>query len=167
LAFDQSLVIRHGVWSSLGAKQTSNFRELSNVIDTLKEGVKSGHLHNTEVFLFTDNMAAEAAYGNGTSKSKLLFNLALDLRELEMSGLLQFFVIHVSGSRMMSQGTDALSCGALSDGIMHDGDRKDQPNILPLTPDAWYRSRQGFAWVNQQPEELLPSWLLWVLPMHV
>jgi hypothetical protein len=130
----------------------------------LKEGLKSGHLHNTEVFLFTDNTAAEAAYVDGTSESKLLFNLALDLCILEMSGLLQLYVIHVAGSRMISQGTDALSCGALSDGIMRDGDMlryvslhlhalgrqptvldwvqdwTGQPNLLPLTPDAWYRS---------------------------
>jgi hypothetical protein len=61
------------------------------------------------VFLFTDNNVAEAAYINDTSSNKLLFNLALKLWQLEMSEVFQLRVIHVAGTRMMWQGTDALS----------------------------------------------------------
>ncbi|KAL7556742.1 hypothetical protein ACA910_008079 [Epithemia clementina (nom. ined.)] len=72
----------------------------------------------TEVFVFTDNSTAEAAFYKGTSKSKLLFDLVLRLCNLEMTGQLFVHVIWVARTRMIEQGTDGLSCGDLMHGVL-------------------------------------------------
>eukprot|EP00978_Attheya_sp_CCMP212_P002155 scaffold4461_cov48-Attheya_sp.AAC.1 len=59
--------------------------------------------------MFTDNSTAEAAYWKGTSKSRKLFELVLMLKKLEVKYDIILHVIHVSGKRMMAQGTDGLS----------------------------------------------------------
>eukprot|EP00979_Chaetoceros_neogracilis_P000995 scaffold191_cov273-Chaetoceros_neogracile.AAC.10 len=43
-----------------------------------------GDLDGVEIFLFTDNSVSEAAFFNGSSKSRKLFELILELRVLEM-----------------------------------------------------------------------------------
>jgi len=112
------LCITHGVWGVENSNNSSNYRELSNLVNSLEMGLASGHLKHSEFFLFTDNSAAEAVFHNGTSTSKKLFELALRLRSLEMMGDFHFHLIHVAGTRMTAQGTDGLSRGSLSEGIM-------------------------------------------------
>ena len=70
------------------------------------------------LFIFTDKSTAEAAYYKGTSSSQLLFNIVLRLRKLEFLGGFKVYFIHVAGSRMISQGTDGLSRGDFSEGVM-------------------------------------------------
>jgi hypothetical protein len=163
-----SLKVSQGVWGRREANLSSNFRELTNLVDTLEQGLQSGLLQNTEFFLFTENSTAEAVYYNGTSSSKILFDLALRLRKLEMAGDFHFHLVHVAGTRMIAQGTDGLSRGCLSEGIMkgdsmlsfvplHLSPLARQPGLLPwiqewtgqstlqpLTPTDWYRRGQGF-----------------------
>ena len=43
-----------------------------------------GTLGGTELFLFMDNSTAESAFDKGSSSSRLLFELVLRLRNLEM-----------------------------------------------------------------------------------
>jgi hypothetical protein len=70
--------------------------------DLSEEGLLAGH----EIFLFTDNSAAERAYYyKGTSSAQPLFELVLWLRKLEMAGKFKLHVIHVAGTRMIAQGT--------------------------------------------------------------
>ncbi|KAL7567716.1 hypothetical protein ACA910_012051 [Epithemia clementina (nom. ined.)] len=76
----------------------------------------------SELFVFTDNSTAESAFHRGTSKSKLLFNLVLQLRKLEMRGDLFIHVIWVAGTRMIEQGTDGLSRRDLMNGVLAGGD---------------------------------------------
>lgn len=57
-------------------------------------------LKKSELFVFTDNTTEESAFFKGTSLSKKLFNLVLELRELQM---LKLHLVHVSGQRMIVQ----------------------------------------------------------------
>lgn len=188
-----TLSVTQGVWSRREANESSNFRELANLIRTLEEGLATGQLLNTEFFLFTDNTTAESVYYNGTSKSKRLFDLALKLRLLEMKGDFQFHFIHVAGSRMIAQGTDGLSRGSLSEGIMQGISMlnyiplhqtaaarqpaliswiqgwSEQPRLTPLLPEDWYRRGQGFVGVTLSSGqwstvETGEDWFLWAPP---
>jgi hypothetical protein len=90
LLVSHSLKVTQGVWGHREARASSNFRELSNLVDTLELGLSSSLLKDTKFFLFTDNLTAESVYFNGTSSSKILFDLALCLHKLEMAGDFNF-----------------------------------------------------------------------------
>ena len=62
-------------------------------------------LQGYEIFMFT----AEAAFWKGTSESRELDELVLWLKRLELEEDLLLHVIHISGKRMIWQGTDGLS----------------------------------------------------------
>jgi hypothetical protein len=79
--------------------------------------VRSGKVKDAEVFLF-DNTTAEAVFYQGNSTSRTLFELMLQLWKVEMDGGLNLRVIHVTGSRMIEQGTDEGSRGDLTQGVM-------------------------------------------------
>lgn len=106
-----TLMYSSGQWESSWSEESSNYRELRNLILTLEEAQANGDLYNTEVFVFTDNSMAERAFYNGTSSSRTLFYLVLKLQKLQMHQELMIHFVHVSGRRMMAQGTDGLSRG--------------------------------------------------------
>ena len=54
----------------------------------------------------------------GASKSKLLHSLVLSLWLLELEYGMTLHVIHISGKRMIAQGTDGCSHGSLMEGVM-------------------------------------------------
>ncbi|KAL7579146.1 hypothetical protein ACA910_019170 [Epithemia clementina (nom. ined.)] len=83
----------------------------------------------TEVFVFTNNATAKSAFYKGTSKSKLLFNLVLRLRKMEMDGQLFVHIIWIAGTRMIEQGTDGLSRGDLMHGVLAGANMLD---FIPL-----------------------------------
>ena len=109
----------HGLWTREYGARSSNFRELYNLILRLESLVACGRLkQGTEIFMFTDNSTAEAAFYRGTSSTRLLFELVLRARKLEMNGNIFMRVVWVAGTRMISQGTDGLSRGDLMTGVM-------------------------------------------------
>ena len=124
VGFGSSLIIngviyyRHGQWNTRHSLESSNFRELANLIYAIEEAVGKGLLDDAELFVFTDNTSAESAFYKGTSSSRRLFELVLRLRKLQMHRGLTLHVIHVSGKRMIAQGTDALSRGNTTIGVM-------------------------------------------------
>jgi hypothetical protein len=83
--FGSSLMIgdvihyRHGQWSDSSREETSNYRELGNLVNAVVEACSKALLKNLELFVFTDNMTAESAFYKGTSASRKLFDLVLDL----------------------------------------------------------------------------------------
>jgi hypothetical protein len=103
LIIDGEVFYRHGQWSTTFSKESSNFRELANLIHAIEDAYDKGLLFNAELFVFTDNSAAEGAFYKGTSPSRKLFDLVLRLRKLQMSGGLTVHVIHVAGKRMIAQ----------------------------------------------------------------
>jgi hypothetical protein len=122
--------VRYGLWGRDISHQSSNFRELHNLVDAVEwelvdqfpvlgaavEAVESlilqERIPGVELFLFTDNLVAEGAFYRGTSSNPRLFELILRLKRLELMFSLHLHVIHISGTRMMAQGTDGLSRGA-------------------------------------------------------
>ena len=97
-AGEEDLSVLYGTWNEQMNENSSNFKEFGNFVTHLKHAVHSGELEGAEVFMFTDNSTTEAAWFNGTSKSKLLFNLVVELKLLEMSHGIKFHLIHVAGT---------------------------------------------------------------------
>jgi hypothetical protein len=119
LHIGNAIYYEYGQWISEVTEQaSSNWRELNNLVEALEGTCKEHDLRWCEILLFTDNMTAKAAFWKGTSKSPKLFELVLHLRKLEMARDLILHVIHVSGRRMIAQGTDGLSCADHSEGVM-------------------------------------------------
>jgi len=106
-----------GQWDDEVTAESSNYRELANLVNSLELAHSQGLLKNTEVFMFTDNSTAEATVLKGTSKSRKLFDLILRLHMLHMHGDMIIHFVHVSGRRMIAQGTDGLSRGNTHEGV--------------------------------------------------
>jgi hypothetical protein len=137
------------------------------LVAAIKEGLATGHLVNTELFLFTDNSTSEGAFYKGNSPSRPLFDLVLRLRSIEMQGHLKLHVIHVASSRMIAQGTDGLSRGEFTSGVMSGAPMSSfvplhlsaversthllpwlqswtlLPDLVPLSPEQWYTLGHG------------------------
>ena len=105
---DGVIKYRYGHWCDASSEESSNYRELKNLVDGLEQQVKAGRVVGAEVFLFTDNSTAESVYFKGNSSSRKLFDLMLRLRKLEMDASLILHVVHISGSRMIEKGGDGV-----------------------------------------------------------
>jgi hypothetical protein len=166
------LQYRYGLWGHNLSHQSSNYRELRNMVDlvdlkmsdefpvledlvlSVTNLVTSSTLPVTELYLFTDNSVAEGAFFRGTSSNPKLFSLVLRLCMLEMHHSLRLHVVHISGKRMIAQGTDGLSIGDLDAGVMR-GD--SMLAFVPLHLGALDRSPTVLDWVQEwSPNLLLP-----------
>ena len=136
---------RFGTWGRDMDNTSSNLRELKNLVDTLKKMAESNELEGSEIFIFTDNSMVEAAFFKGSSKSRLLFELILELKELEMKCKTKIHFIHVAGMRMIAQGSDGLSRGNISEGVMR-GDSME--SFIPLNKNALDRSKDLSEWLR-------------------
>ena len=140
---------RHGQWSiNVQESRSSNFKELSNLVELLEKHVVSSDqpLNDTEIFLFTDNSVAEYAYYKGNSTNELLFNLVLRLRKLEHTHDIILHVIHIAGTRMIQTGIDGLSRGNTLEGIMGG---KSFLEFIPLHLTAFSRSDPLRKWFER------------------
>jgi len=52
----------HGVWGSDKQGRSSNYKELRNLVDAIEIEVLVGTMVGAELFLYTDNTVAEAAF---------------------------------------------------------------------------------------------------------
>jgi hypothetical protein len=141
--------IRIGVWGPDEESGTSNWKELSNSVDSLQVAAEAGDLKDAEVFFCTDNSTAEAAIYSGTSSSVRLYEQVLRLRKLECDFGFVLHVSHVAGTRMIAQGTDGLSRGNLEEGVLAGED------ILSFIP--WHRGA-----IERHPP--LATWMASWLP---
>jgi hypothetical protein len=107
-----------GLWTAIEEEESSNYKELSNLVDTVVEEVGAGRMRDCKFFLFTDNSTAEECFYRGNSKSQHSRTLALTLRMLEMTYRMTIHVVHISGTRMIMQGTDKCSRGLLMEEVM-------------------------------------------------
>jgi len=145
-----NLYYRHGQWADRVEEESSNYRELSNLVLAVEEAVEQGHLRDCELFLFTDNSTAEGAYYRGTSPSRLLFDLVLRLRVLQVRTELIVHVIHVAGTRMIEVGVDGLSRGSTHEGIMSG---RNMLEFMPLHLTAMERSLELEGWIKSWANE--------------
>ena len=140
------ILYRFGNWSKDEGQESSNFRELANLVFALEERLSDQEeLRGLEIFLFTDNIVAEGAFHKGTSSSKKLFDLVVRLRKLEMFAGCIIHVIHIAGSRMIEQGTDGLSRGDVNEGIMKG---KLMTSFIPLNQSCLDRSPGLKTWIK-------------------
>jgi len=100
---------RFGLWARDEDKESSNFRELLNLVQTVEAEAEAGNMKHAELWLFTDNSTSESCFVKGSSRSKLLHELVVRLRKVEMQCGGNLHVVHVAGTRMIAQGTDGLS----------------------------------------------------------
>jgi hypothetical protein len=96
------------------------------------------------LFIFVDNEVTERTWFNGTSSSVELFELVVELRQEEIIGNFIVKMIHISGERMIREGTDALSRGEvhardLMNEILHN---------VPLDEAPCARSPKLREWVQ-------------------
>ena len=141
----EGLNVKYGTWNYQGSEQSSNFRELANLILTLEDEAEHGKLNGVEMFLFTDNTTAESAFHLGTSSSRSLFELILKVKKLELTYSIKLHVIHVSGKRMVEQGTDGLSRGNFIEGVMIG---KSMIEFIPISQSAMERSPELLTWIR-------------------
>lgn len=141
----EKIFYRLGVWGRDGDGTSSNYRELANLVHTLEKMGGQGHLKGREIFLFTDNSTAEKAFYNGTSSSQILFSLVLEARLIEAKYGCIIRLIHVSGKRMIAQGTDGLSRGNFNEGVMQG---KSMLSFVPLAQSAVSRSPNLKNWTE-------------------
>ena len=126
------------MWSGHIRKDTSsNYKEATNLVQRVRTLLEEGTIpKGSELWVFTDNTTAERCYYRGSSKSKELHFIILELRAMEMEGSLIIHFVWIPGTRMIAQGSDALSRGDLSSGVMAG---KSFLELLPLNLTAWER----------------------------
>jgi hypothetical protein len=170
-----------GFWCSEISEKSSNYREFWNAVEHIKHEGRSGKLAGMELIIFGDNEVTERAWFNGTSSSPELFDLVLELRHEEIIGNFVITMIHISGERMIREGTDALSRGEvhardLMNSVLHTVPLNEAPCArFPLLRE-WVRSWAGedvcfatpehwFEEATQQHEyhEVTKTWV-WDLP---
>ena len=140
-----SISIEYGIWTREYSDKSSNFREMYNFARKLTQMLEQGKLRpGTELFVFTDNQVTESAFFKGTSKSKQLFELVLDLKKLEMQGQVFLHVIWVAGTRMIAQGTDGFSRGDLENGV---ATGTSMLSYVPLNETAFERQPNLERWI--------------------
>ena len=160
---------RVGVWTADEEKESSNYKEFTNLVEMAEEEAELGRLRDCEFFLCTDNSTAESCFFRGSSKSKKLHELVVRLRVLEMKYGITIHLIHVAGTRMIAQGTDGCSRGFLMEGVLR-GEKMlsfvdlgksamerhpplvdwvrgwtQRQDLEPLTPEEWYREGHGIT----------------------
>ena len=64
-----------------------------------------------ELRLATDNMTCETTFYRGSSTSRALHELMVDLRLLTIRGNFVLHVVHIAGTRMIEIGVNGLSRG--------------------------------------------------------
>jgi hypothetical protein len=77
LMIGDTIFYHHGQWNKVHSQESSNYRELANLIYAIKDAYKKQLLNDVELFFFTDNSTAEVAFYKGTSMSERLLNLIL------------------------------------------------------------------------------------------
>ena len=137
---------RLGVWSCQEEAESSNYRELANLVETLEERAKLDEFRGVELFLFTDNSTAEASFYRGTSSSPKLYQLIVRLRLLEVARGCLIHFIHVAGTRMIEQGTDGLSRGDFTTGVMGG---KHMSLFVPIHLSCLERESKLKSWITK------------------
>ena len=148
---------RTGVWGKDEENNSSNFKEFENVVSTIEQEAKEGTLKGSLMFLFTDNSTVEGALYKGNTPSRKLFELIVRFRKVQLQNNATILVSHVSGKRMIAQGTDGISRGEMNEGI---GQGQKMLSFIPLHLSALDRYPPLSDWIKTwagHPVEILST----------
>lgn len=136
---------RIGVWGADEGPESSNWKEFTNVVEALEDEAKAGNLEGSEVYMFTDNSTVESCASRGTSSSPKLLGLVIRLQGLMTRSDVKIHIFHVSGTRMIAQGTDGVSRGYLGQGVMAG---ESMVAHIPIHISAVARSSNLVPWIR-------------------
>ena len=142
----QNIRYRIGTWGSDSDNESSNWREFTNIVETLEEEAEAKKLNDSVIIMATDNSTVEGCFYRGNSDSEKLFDLVVRVRTLELRYGFRLFITHVSGRRMVAQGTDGVSRGQLKEGIALD---RAMLSYCPWGQSAVDRSPKLVSWLRQ------------------
>ena len=142
--FGVAPLIRRGFWGPLS--KSSNWREMRNLLEAVREENGRGRLTGCEVWLTTDNSTAELSFCKGRSTSPELDEMVLELRLLAIRGNFVLRLLHIAGTRMIELGIDGLSRGELQLGALLEG---NLPKTIPLHLDPLERSESLRSFLSQ------------------
>jgi hypothetical protein len=146
VAREGTVYTAHDSWTEDTSNKSSNFRELYNLVLKIEELVKNRTIkQGSEIFVSTDNFVAEHAFHNGLAKSRLLHELMVRLRKLEMDGYIFIRFIWKAGTCMIWQGTDGLSRGDLTARVMAG---EHFLNYVPLNKTAFQCQALLQEWIS-------------------
>ena len=106
-----------GVAVLAAENESSNWREFTTLVHDMEYEEKEGRLNEAWVVMATDSTTVEGCLYKGNSSSEKLFDLIVRLRAIELRTGARFLITHVSGKRMIAQGTDGVSRGTLKEGV--------------------------------------------------
>ena len=86
---------RIGVWGADNGDESSNWREFTNIVESLEDEARSGHLIDTEIFMFTDNSTVEVCSVIGSSTSPKLLGLIVRLKAITTLFGTKIHIFHV------------------------------------------------------------------------
>ena len=139
---DMPPLLRRGFWDVIGS---SNWREMRNLLEAIREEARLGRLVGFDVWLTTDNSTAEASFYKGRSSSPELDAMILELRLLAIAGNFVVHLVHIAGTRMIELGIDALSRGELHLGALADA---TVARVIPLHLHPLERSEGLSHWLS-------------------
>jgi hypothetical protein len=117
------------------------------------------------MFLFTDNSTPASALFKGNMLSQKLFNMILRFQKIQIAHDAEIVVSHVAGTRMIAQGTDTVSRGALNQGVTTG---LEMLSLIPLHLGAIHQNLEIPNWIKSQlgkgTEFLTPD--TWVSRSH-
>jgi hypothetical protein len=145
-----------GSWKEFYKIESSNRREFENLFQRLESFAHSHPGADIEVFMFTNNFFMECAYFVGTSSSPILFDLVLRLPKLELHAGWKIHVIHIAGTRMISQGTYGLYRGDMLTGFMGGA---DMLTFIHVALTAVEQQHELMEWVDSWCGTGNTSWL--------
>ena len=137
-------LLRRGFWCTEDSEESSNWRELRNLVDAIREESVRGRLVGREVWLATDNTTAATAFYKGSSSSSALHDMVTELRLLTLRGNFILHLFHIAGTRMIEIGVDGLSRGELQLGALEGG---APDSAIPLHLTALQRSPSLRNWL--------------------
>jgi hypothetical protein len=149
---------RIGLWGTTDEAESSNWKEFKNQVEALEHEAAEENLTNAAVYFFTDNSTVESCLYKGNSTSPKPFKLMVRMRKLEMIHKAKIVVPHVSGKRMIKEGTNGVSRGQLREGVTSG---KSMLSFIPLNEDPLDQSPKLKAsiksWAGDVPEFLVPE----------
>jgi len=160
--------------------------------------VRSRHIHTVQ-YGFADASGSGYGYTLGTPEGLTYAHGVwgegiLRLRQIEMTGLVRLHMVHVPGTRMITQGTDGLSRGDLTEGVMtgqsilefiplNKSALERQPSVAQrvmswvpdtklyfLQPEDWYDVGHGYQgghidmYGMWNPATVEHTWFVWAQP---